>query len=131
MSMFYIPCGTDPDVTYNVELEGIRYDFRFRYLQRQTNVATGSPILADEWLLILSVSGKSEILRTSLKTNRDLLSPYRYRENCPPGELQLRDITADISLSNNGDYSPERVGLDSLGQDKQFRLMYITSDSVV
>ena len=130
MAILFLPCGGGSDITHRVNLDGKEYDFRFRYLQRETNVATGTPIYADEWKLYIALTGGSTILETSLKTNRDLLAPYQYRTDCPQGVMILRDTVADNSLFVGDGYFPERVGFNTLGIDKRFRLVYFTPDEI-
>lgn len=128
MAVYYLKCGGDPDITYQIRLENVIYDFRFRYLQRLTNVAAGTPVKADEWKLSVSLSGQPTLFETALRTNRDLLVQYRNLSDCPKGSLMLRDMVADEAYALGKDYSPERVDYENLGIDKRFRLVYITSD---
>ena len=105
-----------PDKTYKVTLDGKSYNLRIKYLQRLTNVATGHPIKADEFSMELSIAGGEPFIYSALKTNRNILRPYRARPDCPTGTLMLRDFTADSSLADTGkDYFPERVTYDQLG----------------
>ncbi|MCG3741993.1 hypothetical protein EXA18_00655 [Vibrio cincinnatiensis] len=113
---------SSPDKTYkNVFLDGVSYDIRIRYLQRLTNVAT-TPIKADEFTLELALSGGNPFLTTSLKTNRDVLRPFKYKPECPKGILVLQDLTAVKSLITGGLYMPERVSYDTIGT--RFVLIY-------
>lgn len=117
-----IVISSDPDKTYkNILLDGVSYDIRVRYLQRLTNEAT-TPIRADEFTLELSLSGGDPFLSSSLKTNRDILAPFKYIEDCPQGTLMLFDRTATDSLLVGGVYAPERVSYDTIGD--RFVLTY-------
>lgn len=131
MSYYYLPCGGGSNVTYSVTLEGTTYQFNYRYLQRETNLANMGGVYADEWRLYIRTSGGDTILETPLKTNRNLLKSYYYRENCPQGILMLRDYSSDINYADTGIYRPERVDYDNLGKDKRFRLVYMTEDEAI
>lgn len=128
MQVKLIPCGGGQeeltDVTYRIRLENKEYDFRFRYLQRESNVASLNKVIADDWYLYLGISGKEPFLKTALRTNRDILKLIRSHPDCPKGDLILRDYIADSSDSSGGQYNPERVSLSTLGKDKRFRLVY-------
>lgn len=128
MTMYYLPCGGGSNINYSITLEGTTYQFNYRYLQRETNLANMGGVYADEWRLYINTSGGDTILETPLKTNRNLLKPHYYKEDCPQGFLMLRDYLNDINYQDTGVYSPERVDYDNLGKDKRFRLIYITSD---
>lgn len=127
MAVKIIPLLQNPDKTYRVTLEGITYDIRVRYNQRETNVATGNPIKADEFEISIGLTGKTPEIKTPLKTNRDLLRQHRYKASCPQGVLVLRDISADSSLYEDGLYDPDRVGYDTLGT--RYKLVYIEADT--
>lgn len=129
MAIQFLPCGGDSDVTFRVTLEGDEYYFRFRYIQRLTNQSSGKNIKADEWYLYLSSANGTQIFQTPLRTNREILRPYYYRDGCPQGSLIIRDMAADLALSQGKSYSPERISFDNFGIDKRFRLVYVTSDS--
>jgi hypothetical protein len=129
MTISLLPCGGGgvdelTDITYRIKLENKDYDVRFRYLQRESNIASGDKIIADEWYLYLGLSGRTPFLKTALRTNRDLLRQVRYNPDCPTGDLILRDYIADSSDSTGGQYNPERVNFSDLGKDKRFRLVY-------
>lgn len=111
-----------PDKIYkSITLDEVSYDIRIKYLQRLTNEAT-TPVKADEFILELSLSGGAPFIKTSLKTSRDVLRPFRYLDDCPQGYLILRDYTALNSLLKGGVYQPERVSYGTLG--KRFILTY-------
>ncbi len=114
----------DPDMVYKAVLDGQSYDIRIRYNQRLTNVSSGNPISADAFEIWIGLSGKAPILQTPLKTNRNLLLPYKYRPDCPQGILVLRDFTADSSRADGEYYDPERVSYTTLGD--RFQIMYIS-----
>ena len=123
MAVRTIPLKQDPDTTYKVTLDGQSYDIRVRYNQRETNVATGNPIKADEFEILIGLTGRTPSIKTPLKTNRDILRQHRYKDDCPKGVLVLRDNSADRSRSEGGLYDPDRVGFDTLGT--RYVLVYI------
>lgn len=123
MATFILPVGDNPDQTTRFTLTDVDYDFRIRYLQRLTNEASGQNIKADEWVLEISRAGQPPFMQTSLKTNRDLLAIHRYKLDCPPGGLVLRDTAADAAQFVGEAYSPERVTYEDLGS--RFVLVYI------
>lgn len=128
MAVKILPLKQDPDTTYSFNLEGQTYDVRVRYNQRETNVATGTTILADEFEIQIALSGKGFTIKSPLKTNRDILRQHRYKESCPKGVLMLRDLSADQSFAERGLYDPDRVGFDSIGT--RFVLMYVEENTV-
>lgn len=124
MAVFYLPVGnSDSDQTTTFTLDNERYDFRVRYNQREANSsATSTPY--DGWRLYIGLAGQPPFIETPLKTSRDLLLPHRYKENCPSGRLFLADITAVVATEDpNYNYSPERVGFETLG--RRYQLVYI------
>lgn len=123
MAIKIIPLKQDADTTYKVILGSVTYDLRVRYNQRETNVATGNPIKADEFEISLGLTGRTATIKSPLKTNRDILRQHRYKEDCPSGILVLRDLTADRSSAEGGLYDPDRVGYDTLGT--RYVLLYI------
>lgn len=124
-STIILPSGGEPDITYRVLMDGANYEVTFKYLQRETNVSSGNPIFADEWRIIISLSGGNVLVNTPLKTNRDILAPYRYKDGCPQGVLVLLDLLAeDLRGDLRDQYRPERVTYEDLGADKRFRLVY-------
>lgn len=125
MAFEEIVITSDPNKTYkSVDLDGTKYDITIKYLQRLTNEAT-TPVKADEFILDLALAGGDPFLSTSLKTNRDVLKPFRYKDDCPKGILMLRDYTAIKSLLIGGVYMPERVSYDTIGT--RFILTYTTA----
>ena len=126
MAIRIIPLKQDADMTYKTTLDGNSYDIRIRYNQRETNVATGKPIIADEFELSIASAGKTSNIKTPMKTNRDLLRQHRYKEDCPPGALVLRDLSADKSKGEGGLYDPDRVSFEALGT--RFVLVYIEAE---
>lgn len=123
MAIRIIPLKQDADNTYKITLDFVTYDIRVRYNQRETNVATGNPIKADEFEMSIGLSGREPNIKTPLKTNRDLLAQHRYKEDCPAGVLVLRDLSADRSRAEGGLYDPDRVGYDTLGT--RYLLVYL------
>ena len=134
MTISFIPCGGGkellPDVTYRIRLEDKEYDFRFRYLQRESNVASVNKGVADDWYLYLGLTGKEPFLKTSLRTNRELLQLSRSNPDCPKGDLILKDSVAVSSVFTGGAYNPERVTFEGLGTDKRFKLVYWSEDQI-
>ena len=135
MPISLIPCGGGieelTDITYRIQLEDKEYDFRFKYLQREGNVASGTTTKADDWYLLLGLTGKDPFIKTSLRTNRDILQRIRYHPDCPTGQLLLMDYIADSSYTIGGAYNPERVNREDLGMDKRFRLVYWSADLLI
>lgn len=123
MAIRVIPLKQDADTTYKVTLDSVTYDLRVKYNQRETNVATGNPIKADEFEILIGLSGRTPNIKTPMKTNRDLLRQHRYKEDCPAGVLVLRDLSADKSKVEGGLYDPDRVGYDTLGT--RYLLVYL------
>lgn len=132
MTILILPCGpaseNQTDITYRVPLEGKEYDIRYKYLQRESNIASGKPVIADEWYVYLGLTGKPPFIKTALRTNREFLEMYRYHPDCPAGNIVLRDSIADSSVVSGGNYNPERVTYDELGQDKRFKVLYFSAD---
>lgn len=122
MSGVVIPIVQDSNAAYPVILDGQSYVITVRYNQRLVNVSTSNPVSADEFELGLAIAGEPEIIRTPMKTNRDLLLPYKSRTGCPQGKLILRDMAADINKSQGKYYAPERVSYEELGS--RFVLIY-------
>ncbi len=111
----------DPDKTYSVILDETSYDLRIKYNQRLTNEST-TPVKADEFIIEISLAGGIPFITSSLKTNRNILEPYRSRVGCPQGTLMLRDYLADTTLSTTFRYTPERCTYEELGT--RFILIY-------
>ena len=110
------------DITYRVTLEGRQYEMRIKYNTRVANTGLVNETPADSFSLTLSLAGASTpILKTPLKTERDILRPYRYIEDCPKGTLILRDVFALRSLNNGGVYNPERFAYEQM---ERFKLFY-------
>ena len=128
MIITLIPCGggeeNATDITYRIQLDEKEYDLRFRYLQREGNVASGTPTKADDWYLTLGLTGRPPFIKTALRTGRDILQRIRYHPDCPKGTLLLADYTAESSLTTGGAFNPERVNREDLGIDKRFKLVY-------
>ena len=123
MAFFEIVISPSSNTVYkNIDIDGTFYDMEIRYLQRMTNISNGKKIKADEFILNLSLAGRPPFLSTSLKTNRDVLAPYRYKEECPKGTLMLYDFIALKSLYLDDIYMPERVSYEELGN--RFILTY-------
>lgn len=122
MAITYIPVDQDPNKTYRVTLDGQGYDITLRYNQRLINVSTGFPTSADEFTISVALTGEDEIFKCPLKTNRDVLETYKYREGCPQGSLMLRDVAADTNLIDGKYYAPERASYEGIGT--RFVLLY-------
>lgn len=110
MSFLTIPTPEGPDVVQRINLEGVVYDFRYRWNTR-----------SEAWYLYVALTGEDYSFKIKLTTGHDLLNPYRYSESCPPGSLYVVDVLKTFG----------RPTRDSLGADKRFRLMYITSGTDV
>lgn len=108
MAILNIPVSDGPDVVQRVSLEGVVYDFRYRWNTR-----------SEAWYLYLGLTGEEYSFKLKLTTGQDLLLPYRYSDECPPGQLYMMDV-----LKSYG-----RPTRDEFGQDKRFRLLYVTSDT--
>lgn len=111
MTLYKLPAAKgadslDTDVIRTIELEGITYDFRFRWNTRD-----------ESWTVICSKSGGNVIFSTKAQTGRLLNSPYKHRTDCPQGDLIIVDITED-----NG-----RVDFDNFTISGRYRLFYNTS----
>ncbi len=132
MTTLILPCGAaaenQTDITYRVPLEGKEYDLRYKYLQRESNIASGNSVIADEWYLFIGLTGKAPFIKTALRTNREFLDMFRYHPDCPEGTIVLRDSIADASTVSGGSYNPERVTYEDLGQDKRFKVLYFSAD---
>ncbi|UUW39696.1 hypothetical protein VP14_009 [Vibrio phage VPMCC14] len=122
MAITYIPVIQDPNKTYRITLDGVSYDITLQYNQRLINQSTNFPNSADEFTISVSLTGEDPIFKSPLKTNRDVLEPYKYRDGCPQGSLMLRDVAADSSLINGNLYAPERVSYSGIGT--RFVLLY-------
>ena len=109
-TLYKLPSGNgvdslDTDITRSIELEGINYDFRFRWNTRD-----------ESWTVICSKSGGDVIFSTKAPTNRLLNSLYKHRTDCPQGDLIILDITED-----NG-----RVDFENFTISGRYRLYYNT-----
>lgn len=122
MSISIIPLEQDPYKTYRVTLSGESYDITVQYNQRLINQSTKEPSKADSFTISLALTGRDPIFKTAMKTNRDLLSIYKYREGCPQGTLILRDISADGNKVLGEYYAPERLSYEGIGT--RFLLLY-------
>ena len=122
MSISIIPLEQDPYKTYRVTLSGESYDITVQYNQRLINQSTKEPSKADSFTISLALAGRDPIFKTAMKTNRDLLSIYKYREGCPQGTLILRDISADGNKVLGEYYAPERLSYEGIGT--RFLLLY-------
>jgi hypothetical protein len=108
MPLYSIPTGKgvgslDTDLIRTLELDGVAYDLRFRWNTRD-----------ESWTLICNLSGAEQIFSTKACAGRVLNAPYKYRENCPQGEL----IIVDLSESSG------RVDFNDFTIDGRFRLLY-------
>lgn len=108
MAMFSIPCGKSVDSTYRVELEGQVYDFRIRW-----------NTYSEAWMCYIGVTGEDPVVSFMLSVGQNLLLPFNYMENVPKGFLYVRDM-----VKNYG-----RIDKDNFGQNKRFRLVYLTTDA--
>ncbi|AGH32058.1 hypothetical protein VPIG_00202 [Vibrio phage PWH3a-P1] len=126
MTISLIPLEQDPYKSYRVTLDGESYDVVVQYNQRLINQTSTNknflPESADSFTISVALTGSDPILKTSLKTNRDILGPYKYREGCPQGTLILRDTAADANLVDGKLYAPERVSYEGIGT--RFLLLY-------
>ena len=112
MALYEIPTGygTDSlqsDITRFVTLDDISYDFRFRWNSRD-----------ESWMLYCSINGGDTIFSTKICSFRILNSAYKYREDCPQGDLFVADMSTDAG----------RVGFESFTKGGRFRLYYYTAD---
>lgn len=107
MAMFSLPCGKSLDSTYRISLEGQTYDFRIRW-----NSYT------ETWMCYVGVTGEDPSVSFMLCVGIDLLEPFTYLDGVPKGSLYVRDI-----IKNYGRIDKE------LGQNKRFRLIYLTTDA--
>lgn len=125
MTIFKLPVTPSPDKIYTVNLDEVSYDIRLQYLLRSTNLST-KEVTADQFLMQIRLTGDEDwAIRTSLKTNRDVLAQYHHLDACPQGTLVLRDYIADshyFSTALEGAYNPERVTYEELGN--RFILIY-------
>lgn len=126
LEVYTIPTGASPDKIYTVLLDNLRYDLRIQYLQRLGNVSSEVNSRADEYMIHIALSGEDPFISTSLKTNRDILEPYRYRANCPKGSLLLVDNTAMEAREVGKNYNPERVTYEGLGD--RWTLVYVVDE---
>lgn len=93
----------DTDIVRTLTLDGVTYDFRFRWNTRE-----------ESWTLICSTSGGSVIFSTQARTGRLLNSLYKHREDCPQGDLMIIDIGDEF----------ERVDFDNFTINGRYRLYY-------
>tara|TARA_Y100000588_G_scaffold244854_1_gene259109 strand:- start:40239 stop:40619 length:381 start_codon:yes stop_codon:yes gene_type:complete len=115
MSVTIIPLEQDPYKTYRITLDNESYDITVQYNQRLINQSTKDPSKADSFCISLALTGRDPIFKTSLKTNRDILPIYKYREGCPQGRLILIDIAAAQNLVLGKYYAPERLSYEGIG----------------
>lgn len=111
MTLYKLPTGKgvgslDTDVIRTIELEGISYDFRFRWNTRD-----------ESWTIICSKSGGNVIFSTKSTTSRVINSIYKHRTDAPQGDLIIGDITTE-----NG-----RVDFDNFTIAGRYRLFYNTA----
>lgn len=130
MTISLIPLEQDPYKSYRVTLDGESYDVVVQYNQRLINQTSTNknhpPLSADSFTISIALTGRDPILKTALKTNRDILGPYKYREGCPQGSMVLRDTAADANLVDGKLYAPERVSYDGIGT--RFLLLYESAE---
>lgn len=104
MAVLNVPIPDGPDAVARVNLDGVVYDFRFRWNSR-----------SECWYLYIGPTGEDYTMKVKLLTGQELLKPYKYKPSSPQGDLMLID-----TLKLYG-----RAGRDNLGQNKRFRLIYI------
>lgn len=105
-----LECGDNPNETKSYTLEGIGFDFRFRWNTR-----------SECWHCYIGRKGQAPACKIKLVTGTNLLKPFEYSPNTPAGRLFLFD-----TLKTYG-----KAGRDDLGIDKRFKLVYIRSNEEV
>ena len=108
MTLYRLPTGKgvdslDTDVIRTLELDGVSYDFRFRWNTRD-----------ESWTIICSKSGGVTIFATKATVGRVINSAYKHREDCPQGDLMIIDMSDDFG----------RVDFDNFTLSGRFRLFY-------
>ena len=101
--------GNSPNIVKTFTLEGTAYDFRFKWNS-----------MSECWHCFVGRAGQPPVCKFKLTIGSDLLEPYKYSTSTPPGVLRLYD-----TITTYG-----RPGRDNLGVDKQFRLVYYSSNEV-
>ena len=99
-----VPIGDTADNIQTVSVEGVAYNFRFRWNNR-----------SESWFMYLGPKGSTPVIKTRLTTGGDLLEPYRGLEGIPPGSLYMLDLREEYG----------RPGRDNLGISQRFQLLYM------
>ena len=107
-TLYKLPTGKgvgslETDIVRTIELDNISYDFRFRWNTRD-----------ERWMLYCSKSGGDTIFSTKITTMRILNSPYKYRKDCPQGDLIILDTSTDTG----------RVDFENFELYGRYRLFY-------
>lgn len=106
MSVWTLKCGEDVDVTYTIVLEGLTYDFRIKWIDRD-----------ESWECYVGLTGQDPSASFKITNGFNLLKPYHYKTGVPPGSLFATDLVSIFG----------RVDFDNFGIDKRFRLVYFDS----
>ena len=113
MKLYELQIDPERDDQYNVVcrilLDNSDYNIKLRWDTKSLS-----------WMVGLGVSGQNTSFNTVMRTNRDILAPYRYMAGLPQGQL----LCIDASGFNG------RVGYDDFGIDKRFGLIYVESGDV-
>lgn len=102
---FYLDFPLDaPDCSYKVALEGILYNFRFRW-----------NTLSEAWHCYVGQAGEDYALQIKVRTGKDIFADYAATAGVPPGLLLLVDLQKDYG----------RPSIDNIGTGKRFQFVYI------
>lgn len=102
--VWYLKTEEDTDQIYTVTLDSVDYDIRLRWNTRD-----------ESWQMLLGLSGDDPSVTFKVTNGLDLLTPYKYLDSVPDGQLYLID-----TVKING-----RPGYDDTGVEKRFVLVYI------
>ncbi len=107
MASYQIAIPDSPDTVTTVVLEGVSYDIRMQWNGRD-----------ESWQLYLARQNQPFIIKTKVATGRDVLQPYRMKDDCPKGMI--------LFVDNNKKWG--RMTRDAFSSGR-WSMYYITSDT--
>lgn len=103
--MLFLPLLEEAFYIETLIIENVSYDFLFQYNPRE-----------EAWYLGLGLTGRDPKARFKLRTNSDVLRPYRIFDEIPNGYIYVIDTVAQ-----NG-----RLNRDDFVDNGRFALVYLT-----
>ena len=112
MSVYFLKSGvggediTKTNITRVITLEGISYDFNFRW-----------NVIDESWVISVALVGSTPLFSVKVTTGRIFNDQYKHIEGSPQGELIVFDFGENY----------ERLSFEDFSIEGRFRLVYIDS----